>query len=92
LANHKSAEKRARQNTKARLRNKMYRTRVKTLTKEVLHSIDEGSPEQTQEVLIKAIRAIDKARSHGPYHRKTASRKISRLSRLAAKSQAGGSV
>jgi len=92
LANHKSAEKRARQNKKARLRNRIYRTRVKTLTKEVIKSIDEGSPEQTQETLKRAIRAIDKARSHGPYHRKTASRKISRLSRLVSKSQAGGSV
>jgi len=92
LPTHKSAEKRARQNKKARLRNKTYRTRVKTLTKEVEKSIEQGSPEQTQELLKKAVQAMDKARSHGPLHRKTASRKISRLSRQVAKSQSGGSA
>lgn len=92
MAHHKSAEKRARQGERARLRNNMRKTRVKGLIKEVHRVASEGSPEEAQQVLIKTIRTIDKAASHGTFLKKTASRKIARLSRFVHKAQISGSA
>ena len=48
------------------------------------------SPENAVEALKVAMTTIDKAASKGTLHRKTASRRISRLSRHVFKAQAGG--
>ena len=45
------------------------------------------SPEEAQEVLKQAIKAIDRAAAKGTMHRKTASRRIARLSRHVFKAQ-----
>jgi len=85
LANHKSAEKRARQNLRARSRNQIQKTRVKNATKQVLQAVEGGSADAAQEALKKAMRTINQAASSGTYHSKTASRKIARLSRRVAR-------
>ena len=82
LANHKSAEKRARQNEKRRLRNKAVKTRVKHVTKEVRLASAEKSKEAAKTKLDAAQSLIDKAVKKGVIHKKTAARKISRLSKL----------
>ena len=82
LANHKSAEKRARQNDKRRVRNKAVKTRVKHLTKEVRVASAEASKEDALAKLKAAQSIVDKALKKGVIHKKTAARKISRLSRL----------
>jgi small subunit ribosomal protein S20 len=92
LAHHKSAVKRARQGEEARLRNNARKTRVKGLIKEVHQVADEGTPEEAQRVLTTTIRAISKAASKGTFHKKTASRKIARLSRHVHKSQVSDSA
>jgi len=84
LANHKSAEKRARQNTKRRLRNKSVKTRIKHVTKDVNLAAGEASKEAALGKLAAAQSAIDKAAKKGVIHKRTAARKISRLSRSAA--------
>lgn len=84
MANHKSAEKRARQNTKRRLRNKSVKTRIKHVTKDVNLAAGEASKEAALGKLAAAQSAIDKAAKKGVIHKRTAARKISRLSRLAA--------
>jgi len=81
LATHKSAIKRNRQNAKRQLINQMRRTRVKSLTKEVLAAIEAGDRETAQEALGKAVPFIQRAASRGTFHRNSASRKISRLSK-----------
>ncbi len=81
MANHKSAEKRARQNEIKRVRNKSVRTRVKNVVKAVRLSAENKSEEITAE-LNGAKSSIDKAAKKGVIHRKTAARKISRLSKL----------
>jgi small subunit ribosomal protein S20 len=81
LANHKSAEKRNRQNEKRRLRNRSNRTRVKTAIKAVAEAIDQQAGEKAQEALKAAIPLIDKAAVKGAFHKKNASRKISRLTK-----------
>ena len=82
LANHKSAEKRARQNEKRRVRNKAAKTRIKHLTKEVRLASSEASKEEALDKLKAAQSIVDKALKKGVIHKKTAARKISRLSRL----------
>jgi small subunit ribosomal protein S20 len=81
LANHKSALKRARQSEVRRLRNRGYKSRVKGAVKEVRSAIADNSPEQAQEKLVSAVSILQRTASKGVIHRKTASRKISRLSR-----------
>jgi len=82
LANHKSALKRARQNELSRLRNKAVKTRVKSIVKDVRFSVEEPSNEDVMAKLIAAQTLIDKASKKGVLHKKTAARKISRLSKL----------
>lgn len=83
MANHKSALKRARQNEIRRMRNKAVKTRVKNVVKEVREAAA-GTPDEPIDAKLNAAKsAIDKAAKKGVIHKKTASRKISRLSKLA---------
>ncbi len=82
MANHKSALKRAMQNEIRRMRNKSVKTSVKKVTKELRLSLNEDSGEMTLKKLNTAQSLIDKAAKKGVIHKKTASRKISRLSKL----------
>ena len=81
MATHKSAVKRARQNEIRRLRNKTFRTKSKTAVTRLRSAITGGSAEQAQEKLVEAVATLQKSVSRGVLHRKTASRKISRLSK-----------
>jgi small subunit ribosomal protein S20 len=83
LANHKSAEKRARQNMKRRMRNKPVRAQLKHATKEVRSAAGSASKEAAMGEVKTAQSVIDKAAKKGVIHRRTAARKISRLSKLA---------
>ncbi len=83
MANHKSAIKRARQNELQRLRNKGDRTKVKSIVKDLRSSVGEASGEETQVKLNAAQSIIDKASKKGVLHKRTAARKISRLTKLA---------
>lgn len=85
MANHKSAIKRARQNENRRLRNQVRKTRVKNIVKTVRTAT--GTPEESQNALREAMRVINQAASKGTLHKKTASRKIARLSRHLFKAQ-----
>ncbi len=80
MANHKSALKRARQNVVRRERNKAVKTRVKSVVKEVRQTVAAG--DAAQEKLKEAKSIIDKAAGKGVIHKRTAARKISRLSRM----------
>ena len=82
MANHKSAEKRARQNEIRRLRNKAVKTRIKNITKDVRQASAEAAKEEAKAKMDAAQSLIDKAVKKGVIHKKTAARKISRLSKL----------
>ena len=82
MANHKSAIKRAHQNERKRLQNKRLKTRIKKVTKEVRLAGDESQKSTTLNRLNIAKSVIDKAAKKGAVHRNTASRKISRLSKV----------
>jgi len=82
LANHKSAIKRARQNELRRLRNKSVKTRIKTIVKDVRSSAGEISDEDMSAKISTVQSAFDKAAKKGVVHRRTAARKVSRLTKL----------
>ena len=82
MANHKSALKRNRQSLVRRERNRMNRSKVKTATKKVDAAITEGdSVEKAREALVAAVPVIERAAVKGAFHKKAASRKVSRLTR-----------
>lgn len=83
MANHKSALKRARQNEIRRMRNKSYRTKINNVTKQVRLAEGESSDETMTTNLNIAKSVIDIAAKKGVIHKKTAARKISRLSKFA---------
>ncbi len=80
MANHPSAIKRARQNEDRRLRNKVAKTRVKNVIKSVRTAVSQGADsESLAKQLCEAKSAVAKSTKKGAVHKKTASRKISRL-------------
>lgn len=79
MANHKSAEKRNRQSTAQRLRNRAIKSRMKSSIRLVNEAIASGSIEQAKEALRLAIPVIAKTGAKGTVHKKNASRKVSRL-------------
>jgi len=87
LANHKSALKRARQNALRRERNRIARTRIKSLVKQVRTSAADNINDAGGQ-LNQAKSVIDKAAKKGVIHKNTAARKISRLARLVNQSTA----
>ena len=80
MANHKSAEKRAKQSEKKNLRNRMVKSQVKTAVKKVLSAVTEKD-ENAGGVLDMAKSAIDKAAKKGVIHKRAAARKVSRLAK-----------
>ena len=82
MANHQSALKRIRQNTKRNERNKSFRTLVKTVTKKVTAEAEAGNKEQALLELKRAEKVIAKVGGKGILHPRAASRKISSLTRL----------
>ena len=81
MANHKSAEKRMRQNEVRRQRNVAIKSQVKTRIKAVLKAVEEKDPEISMEALVTARSVIAKASNKGVMHKNNAARKISRLTK-----------
>ncbi len=81
MATHASALKRARQGEKRRLRNTTVKTVIKTASKKVLKAVEEKNLDQAQKALACAIPAIQKASSKKVIPKKTASRKVSQLTK-----------
>lgn len=82
MANHKSALKRNKQNEQRNARNTHIRSTMRTLVKQVRETAAAGDKEAAQEALKKAVPYIDKTATKGVIHKATASRKISRLTKL----------
>ena len=81
MANHKSAKKRAKQSQVRRLRNRSVKTALKTLEKKVRAAKAAGE-DTVGELMKQNQSALHKAAKKGIIHKKTASRKISRLFKL----------
>ncbi|MDR3603348.1 MAG: 30S ribosomal protein S20 [Desulfomonilaceae bacterium] len=83
MANHPSALKRMRQNEKKRLRNMSYKSKVKTSVKKYLKAAEEKTAEAGN-LLNATVSLLSKGVTKGIFHKNTASRTISRLSRKLA--------
>ena len=81
MANIKSAKKRILVNETKAARNKAIKSKVKTAVKIVEAAVAAKDAETAKTALRAAIVEISKAGTKGVYHKKTVSRKISRLSK-----------
>jgi small subunit ribosomal protein S20 len=81
LANIKSAKKRILVNQTKAARNKQIKSKVKTMIKKVEAAVAASDKELAKACLIEAVSEIDKACSKGVFHKNTASRKVSRLTK-----------
>ena len=78
MPNHKSAEKRVRQNERRRLVNRSNRTRLRSSIRGLRGALD-GDAKESVALLPKTISEIDKAVQKGVLHRNAAARQKSRL-------------
>ncbi len=78
MANHKSAKKRAKQSETRRKRNMIVKTKMKNAVK----AVTDASAETVGAALINVQSVIAKSAKKGVVHKKTASRKTSRLAKM----------
>lgn len=86
MANHKQAIKRARQAKNRASRNAAIKTRVKSSVRAFHEAAASGDKDAVQTALKKATREIERAGSKGIMHKRTASRRASRLAKAANRS------
>lgn len=79
MANHKSAQKRDRQNKKINARNRHYRASVRTAIKKVFREIEASNLDEAAKLAAVAEKKIALAAQKGLYHRNNAARKIQRV-------------
>ncbi len=79
MPNHKSAEKRMRQNEKRRKMNRSNRTRVRGSIRNLRDVLSTGDGKQVAELLPATVSTIDKAVQKGVLHKNAAARYKSRL-------------
>ncbi|MCI0339384.1 MAG: 30S ribosomal protein S20 [Acidobacteria bacterium] len=79
MPNHKSAEKRDRQNTRRNAINTAGRTRLRSQIKRLRTALATGKKEEAKVLLPETISVIDKAVQKGILHRNTAARHKARL-------------
>jgi small subunit ribosomal protein S20 len=84
LANHKSAEKRARVSLRRNAINGKTLTAVRTIEKKVRKAIAGKNKDESAKALLEYSSQIGKAAQKGRVHPRTASRKISRMSKAVA--------
>ena len=81
MANHKSAEKRMRQNAKRKDINRNNRSKLRTSIKKLRSAVTHHDKAASAELLNPTISLIDKAVNKGIIHRNTAARHKSRLTK-----------
>ena len=81
MANHKSAEKRTRQDLKRRARNRHVLSGMRTAVKKFQASLESGDADQSQATLRHAESLIRRAATKGVIPAQRASRQISRLTK-----------
>lgn len=79
MAKSKTPAKRARKAEENRLRNKAYKSRLKTAIKKYEDSLKENQTEKAQELFLQVTSLIDKSISKGVLHKNTGARKKSAL-------------
>lgn len=85
MANIKSAKKRILVNETKALRNKAIKSKVKTMIKKVDAAVATGDKNLANVTLVEAVTNIDMACSKGVFHKNTAGRRVSRLTKAVNK-------
>jgi len=80
MANHVSAKKRIRRNSRMEVINKIRKNRVRSFIKKVELAIDKDDKKLAQQALIEAQPEMHRSISKGIFKKNTISRKLSRLS------------
>ena len=81
----KSSQKRERQNEVRRLRNRLYKSKARTMVRKAFLAIEEQNLDSAREATNAAVKALDKAAAKGVIHKNNASRRKGRLmTRLSA--------
>jgi len=81
VAHSLSAKKRDRQNTKRHSHNLWRKTQIKTAVKAFEVAVHDGKKEEAATLLSTAFQKLDRVADGGTIHKKTASRKKSRLAK-----------
>ena len=81
MANHKSAEKRVRQNAKRNEINRSNRSKLRTSIKKLRTAVAGSDRTASTELLYPTVSLIDKAVNKGIIHKNTAARYKSRLTK-----------
>lgn len=84
MPNIKSQKDRVKQATKEAAHNKAIKTNLKTVVKKAEAAVNTGAV-STDEAVVNAVSAIDKAACKGVLHKNTAARRVSRVMRAANK-------
>ncbi len=92
MPNIKSAKKRVKTNKRDTLRNKHYKSMLKTEIKKVEDAIEAGEKDKVESLLKKALKAIGRVASKGVIHKNNAARKESRLVKKVNQFLASGTV
>ena len=82
MANLKASKKSIRKDLKRTTQNRWWKSRVREATKNVLIAVEGKKKTDAETALKTAMTEIAKASDRGVIHANTASRKVSRLSRL----------
>lgn len=80
MANTQSALKEIRKNSRRRVRNRLVRTRTRTLLKRAVHSAEDGEQTSAEDARL-AYSALDKAAQKGVIHKNAAARRKARLAK-----------
>jgi small subunit ribosomal protein S20 len=81
VANHKSAQKRVRQNEKRNERNRNVLSTMRSMVKKVRTAVESNDADAAKAALPEALRALTRAAGKGVIHPKQASRKSGRLTK-----------
>lgn len=82
MANHKSAIKRHRQSLKRRARNRNTKSAVRSAIGRVREAVSAGQLTEARTLLREAERSLSSSASKKIFHKRNASRRISRLNKL----------
>ncbi len=79
MANHKDAEKRARQSEERRIRNRSWRTRLRNQVKKIRDAIASKDVATAQALLPETVSVLQRGVSKGVLHPRNAARRVSRI-------------
>jgi len=79
VAHTLSANKRIRQSEKRTLRNKAYKSKMRTVVKKFYAAADSNDVEAAEKAYTEAIKVVGKIGQKGVIHKSQASRRVSRL-------------